>query len=121
MPTAGLGDARLWQTVILLTVLGPVFPVLGVMAAMILRNGVGAIAVVLALIFAPEILGAMLPDWWRRNVVSLLPGPATDAVGIGHLTDSDLYLHPAAAGAVLAAWLAAASAVAWLALNRRDA
>jgi ABC-type transport system involved in multi-copper enzyme maturation permease subunit len=121
LPTVGPRDADLWRTVLTLAVVGPLFPVLAVTVTCLLRGTVASISTVLALIFAPSIVGGLLPDWWQRNVISLLPGPASDSVTIGHLADSATYLHPAAAALVVAGWVVVFWTVADMALSRRDA
>lgn len=121
LPTAGFGDGDLWRTLLMLALLGPLFPVLAVALAVMLRSTAAALSTVLALIFAPGVLGGLLPSWWQENVLSLLPGPASDSVAIGHLDESAMYLHPAGASVVVAAWLIGLLALAHLALSRRDA
>ncbi len=121
LPTASLSDGALWRTIISLAVLGPIFPVMGTALTFILRSTAGAITATLALVFAPSLFGPLLPAWWQENVVSLLPGPASDSIAIGHLDDSDIYLAPGAAAVVVVVWLA----ITWFAtraiVNRRDA
>jgi len=121
LPTASLSDGDLWRTVLAMALLGWLFPVIGTALAFILRSTAGAITVTLALVFAPSMFGALLPKWWRENVISLLPGPASDSIAIGHLDDSDMYLAVPAAAAVIVVWLA----VTWFGtrwvVNRRDA
>lgn len=121
LPSVGAGDADLWRTLVLLVVLGPVFPVIAVALTFVLRSTAAALSTVLALIFAPTMFGGLLPSWWQRNVVSLLPGPASDSVALGHLADSEMYLHPVAAALVVVAWLVGALALANRVLARRDA
>ncbi len=120
LPTASLSDGTLWRTVISLALLGPLFPVIGTALAFIMRSTAGAITATLALVFAPSMFGGLLPRWWRENVISLLPGPASDSIAIGHLDDSDMYLAPGLAALVIVAWLA----ITWFGtraiVNRRD-
>lgn len=121
LPTTSLADGALWRTAISMLVMGPLFPVIGVALAFIMRSTAGALTVTLALVFAPSMFGSLLPAWWRENVISLLPGPASDSIAIGHLDGSDMYLAPGLAAVVVVAWLV----VAWFAtraiVNRRDA
>ena len=92
------------------------------------RNGIllapstaAAVASTLALIFAPSMFGALLPEWWQRNVISLLPGPAADSLSLGHVQDSPQYLAPLPAAVVVVAWLIGALVLAGRILDRRDA
>lgn len=120
LPTVGAGDGDLWRTAVALVVTGPLFPVLAVAIAFILRSAAAAVASTLALIFAPSMFGSLLPDWWQRNVISLLPGPTADSLALGHLQDSPQYLAPLPAAAVIVAWLIGSVAVAGRVLERRD-
>jgi ABC-2 type transport system permease protein len=121
LPTASISDGGLWRTMLAMALLGWLFPVIGVALAFVLRSTAGAITATLALVFAPSMFGSLLPAWWRENIISLLPGPASDSLALGHLDDSDMYLPPAAALAVIVVWLAVAwFGTRWL-VNRRDA
>jgi ABC-2 type transport system permease protein len=120
LPTVGLGDSDFVRMIVLLVVTGPVFPILSVAIAFLLRSAAAAITTVLALIFLPSIVGSLLPDWWQRNVVSLLPGPASDSLAIGHVEDSAMYLQPVAAALVVLAWTVGSLLVAGVVLDRRD-
>lgn len=120
LPTAGLGDADLRRTLIAVTLVGPIYPVLAVAAATVLRGTAAALSTVLALIFIPGMLGGLLPDWWQRNVLSLLPGPASDSLALAHLDDSPMYLAPWAAVLVCAAWVVGSLVGARWVLQRRD-
>lgn len=121
LPTAGLGTAEVWRTLLLISVISPLFPVIAVAITVMLRSTAAALSTVLALIFAPSIFGGLLPRWWQENIISLLPGPASDSVAIGHLADSSMYLHPAPAVGVLVVWLVVLYGLANVVLNRRDA
>lgn len=121
LPTVHLGDGDVWRTVLALVVVGPMFPVLAVTITFLFRRTAASISTVLALIFAPGIFGALLPGWWQRNVISLMPGPASDSVTIGHLVDDATYLHPAAATLAVVGWMVALWTLAHVALSRRDA
>lgn len=121
LPTVSAGDRDLWRVVLAMTVLGPLFPVIAVAIAFLARSTAAALSSVLALIFVPTMFGQLLPTWWQENVLSLLPGPASDSIAIGHLDDSAMYSHPAAAGIVVVVWAAALIGLAQLRLARRDA
>ncbi len=121
MPTATLGDADVQRTILGLSALGPFLPVMGLCLAFVLRSTAGAITAVLAIIWLPEIFGALLPMWWRENVLSRLPGPASDSLAIGHLAESPMYSDVPIAAAVTVAWLAVFLGAAYVSLTRRDA
>lgn len=119
-PTLDFGDGDVLRALIGTTLLGPMLPLMGVAVAIVLRGTAAALSTVVALVMAPFFL-AMLPGWWQRNVVSLLPGPASDSLAIGHLESSETYLHPIAAAIVVAAWLVGLFALAQAVFVRRDA
>lgn len=121
LPTADLASGRAVRTFALIALIGPLFPVIAVFVTFLLRSTAAALSTVLALIFAPSIFGGLLPRWWRENVISLLPGPASDSVAIGHLSESDMYLHPVLGFVVVVAWVVVFSTLARLVLDRRDA
>jgi ABC-2 type transport system permease protein len=100
--------------------MGPLFPVIGIAVTVVLRSTAASLSAVLALIFVPSMFGSLLPSWWQRNVLSLLPGPASDSIAIGHLNESDMHLQPVVAVVVIA-WLAALLVLARVLLYRRDA
>jgi ABC-2 type transport system permease protein len=121
LPTAGLGDPDFVRALLVLVLTGPLFPVLSVAVTFLLRSAAASISTMLALIFVPSMFGGLLPGWWQRNVLSLLPGPAGDSLAIGHLEPSALHLHPLAAAVVVVAWVVGLLAVANRAVSRRDA
>lgn len=121
LPTAGLGDGDLVRTVVTTAVIGPMFPVIGAALGAIMRGTAAALSTVLALIFAPSIFGGLLPAWWQRNIISLLPGPASDSLAIGHLDDSEMYPEPIVAAIAVVVWTAGLLALAALLQDRRDA
>ncbi len=121
LPTPSITDGALWRTALAVALLGWLFPVIGVALAFLLRSTAGAITATLALLFAPSMFGSLLPMWWRENVISLLPGPASDSLALRHLDDDPTYLPPALAALVLLAWVAVGwFGTCWV-VNRRDA
>lgn len=121
LPTAGLADGDFLRTFAVLIVTGPLFPVLSVVAGFLLRTSAASVTTMLAIIFLPSMFGGVLPGWWQRNVLSLLPGNAADSLALGHLADSEMYLRPLPAALVVLAWIAGALLVTYRVLVRRDA
>lgn len=119
--TAGLTSGVTWETVARMGVVLPVFPVMAVAVAFLLRSVAASLAAVLAINIAPAIFGGLLPDWWRRNLLGLAPGPVSDTIGLGHLVESDLDRPLPVAVAVLAAWVAVFLWAAHTRLVRTDA
>lgn len=121
MPTVSFGDGDVWRALVLLAVTMPVFPIIAVAWSFVVRATAAALTSVLALLFLPSMFGGLLPDWWQRNVVSVLPGPATDAVTFSHIDDSPTYLQPVVAAFVATAWVVVLLAIACRVVSRRDA
>ncbi len=121
LPTVSLLEGDVARTVAMLVLTGPVFPVVAVVAAFVLRSAAGAVTATLALVFVPSMFGGLLPSWWERNVLSLLPGAAADSLSLGHLIDSPQHLHPLSAVVVLLVWIAGPLVLAGRMLTIRDA
>lgn len=121
VPRASFTSGDVSATVVRTALVAPVFPVIAVAIAFLLRSVAAALTAVLALTFAPTVLGGLLPEWWRRNVLSLLPGPATDTLAMGHLAESELDRHPAVAALLVAGWVALFLGMAVARVTRADA
>lgn len=108
--------------------------VLAVAIGVIARRGVAAVSAVVALIVVPYLLAVTAPvvplsvaDWLTR--LTPAAGFAVQQTVIQYPQVSDVYapaygywpLPPWGGFAVLCAWTAAALALAWILLNRRDA
>lgn len=89
--------------------------------ATLTRNTASALTTVLIAMFAPWVVGAMVPKWWQEHVVILFPGVATDALASGHLTKVDEYLHPAWGALITLGWIGGLLAIATVVFTRRDA
>ena len=78
MTTAGLGDGDAVRAVASAVALTPIFPLIGLALAVLFRSAAGAISAVLAMMFAPAILGGLLPRGGRRTSSPTCPAwPAT--------------------------------------------
>jgi ABC-2 type transport system permease protein len=121
LETVGIADGDTLRAIGLSVALGPVFPVLGVALAVLLRSSAGAVGALLGLIFGPLILGAILPAWFQDHLLDYFPGAATDSLSLSHLTDGPENIGTFVAILVLAGWLTALVGGAYLALTRRDA
>jgi len=120
LPTASL-DGDVWRLIIANAVLGQLVTVLAVPLTLLLRRTAAALSATIALVFAPAMLGGLLPQWWSENVISLLPGPAADNLVLGHVDDSDIFLPAGLALLVVIAWILLAIVVTRTVINRRDA
>lgn len=121
MPTVGLTEGDALRAVGVICVAAPLFPIFGLTLAVLLRSTAGAITTVMALLFAPGILGALLPSWWQENVLAFNPASASDALALGHLSESPMYPEVPLAAVAVVAWLIVFLGAAHFALNRRDA
>jgi ABC-2 type transport system permease protein len=121
LPTASLTDADARRAMIGLVATAPVFPIIGVVAAFVLRSAAGAITLVLALLFVPGMFGALLPRRWQEDVLAYLPGSLADSVAMHHLdADNPLYADPTLAAVLLVVWIVVLIGGTWYLLNRRD-
>ena len=121
LETASLADTDTLRAVLGSIALAPVFPVIAVAVAALLRSTAGSILTILGVVFIPDVLGSMLPSWWRGHVVAALPGPATDRITIAHLTDLDSSLPSGVAALAVVVWVGAFLGAAYVVLRRRDA
>ena len=122
MPTASLSDSDTLRAIAGLTITTPVFPIIGVTVAFMLRSAAGAITAVLALLFLPSMFGGLLPSRWQEDVIAWLPGPLSDSISIGFLSeDSPMTKGLWMATGGLIVWLALFIGLAWWFLNKRDA
>ena len=121
MPSTNLGDADVQRVVLGLGAVTPFFPIVGLALGVLLRSTAGAITAVLGLLWLPVIFGEILPTWWQKNVMSLLPGPAMDSFTIAHIEPSALNVDPVVGAVIAGAWLVAVVGAAYLTLVRRDA
>jgi len=119
-PNVGVGDGQFWETFLLTTAVAPVFPVLAVLLTFMLRSTAAALSSVLAILFVPAMFGGFLPEWWQKNVLSALPGAATDSVSIGDLMSSDDDLSRGLAAIVLVGWIVVFIVAARAVVERRD-
>jgi ABC-type transport system involved in multi-copper enzyme maturation permease subunit len=121
MRSASVTDGDASRMLIGLTATAPMFPIIGVSAAFILRSAAGAITLVLGLLFVPSMFGALLPRRWQEDVLAYLPGSLADSVSLHHLDpDNTLYVDPALASIVLVGWLILVCGAALVMLKRRD-
>jgi hypothetical protein len=119
--TAGLGDPDARRTLLTLIATAPMFPIMGVAAAFILRSAAGAITLILGLLFIPSMFGVVLPRRWQEDVLAYLPGSLADSVTFHHLDpDVAMYADPAIAVVGVIAWVAASIGLALFFLYKRD-
>lgn len=120
VPSVDWAGVEVWQTIAAVTVVGPMMPLLALAVGFLLRNAAAAISTMIALLFLPFVIGALLPLWWQENVVSLFPSNVNDALMMGHLNDAPQYLDTPVAAVAAVVWLVLAYAVTRLVVNKRD-
>lgn len=118
---AALSDPDTQRVLVMVSLLGPVWPVIGATTAVLTRSAAASIASVMAMIFAPAMFGGLLPRRWQEDVLAYLPGPLTDSLSLPSTTASPMHLDAPIAAAALAAWLVLFIFAAWVVLTRRDA
>jgi ABC-2 type transport system permease protein len=121
LQTASVLEGEALRTLFLVALTVPLFPVLAVVGGVLFRSTAPTITVVLLLLFFPSFFGGLFPTAWQENLFSLFPSSAVDALTIGHLTDSSMFLDTLPALAVTIAWIVVPIAVARAVLQRRDA
>lgn len=118
LPSPGAG--RTAHIVLGITAGSPLFPVIGVAVAFVLRSAAGSVVALLGLIFGPLAFAPLLPRWWQEQGQRYLPGQATDSLTLRFL-DDPAQLGIAMAALTLAAWLVAIIGLAAVVVARRDA
>ena len=121
MPTATLADSDAQRMVFGLGLATAYFPLIGVALGFLLRSTAGAITSVLGLLWLPQIFGAVVPMWWRENILNLLPSNGVDSLTVAHIEDSPAFSEPAVGALIAAAWLFGTIGAAYIAFLRRDA
>ncbi len=119
IPTANLSDGDAQRGLIALWLTTPLFPLIGAALGAILRSTASAITSTLVLIFVPSILSGLLPEWWRKHLITYLPQNARDAL-LNSETHVAGYISPEAAVLAILIWIAIFGGVAAILLQRRD-
>lgn len=88
--------------------------------AWLLRGTASAITVSIGFLWLPWMLGPVLPDWVKHNVLRYLPDVAANSLSGITKVGAPQYLSHAPAIAVVAIWVVGLLAAAAVVLNRRD-
>ncbi|BBG02195.1 MULTISPECIES: hypothetical protein [Pseudonocardia] len=112
-----LADPTLWRAALGYVVLSmTVQGVLAALVAVLVRNAIGALGVVLLLLNAlPVMLAEFLGETYRNSIPRFMPGAAVESVAGLSVPGSAGYLPTGVAATVLAAWVG----IAWIAAHRR--
>ena len=84
-PTTSLAEAAAQRMVFGLGIGMAFFPLIGLALGVILRSSAGAITAVLALLWLPQIFGAIVPMWWQEHILCYLPSNGIDSLTVGHI------------------------------------
>jgi ABC-2 type transport system permease protein len=116
---AGIGDPEVMRSVIGGGLYLAGIGLLGLGLGALLRRTAGAIAVLFGVILVLPTLANALPSPWNDEVTKLLPGGAgLSIINMGSASDS---LSAGAGSALFCAYIAAVLAMAFIAIQRRDA
>ncbi len=121
LETASITDSstyRILLTIILTQMLN--YALIPLSIAWLLRGTASAITVSIGFLWLPWMLGPILPDWVKHNVLSYLPDVAANSLSGITKTDSVQYLGQTSAIVVIAIWVVGLLAAAAIVLNRRD-
>ncbi|MEJ7837589.1 MAG: ABC transporter permease [Thermomicrobiales bacterium] len=121
LETASITDgttARILLTITLTQVLN--YALIPFAAAWLLRGAASAITVTLGFMWLPWMLGPVLPEWVKENVLRYLPDVAANSLSGITKSDAPQYLSQTPAIIVVAIWVVGALAAAAIVLNRRD-
>ncbi len=88
--------------------------------AWLLRGTASAITVALGFLWLPWMLGPVLPEWAKENVLRYLPDVAANSLSGITAAGSSQYLSTTPAVIVIAVWVIGLLAAAAFVLNRRD-
>ncbi|GLY39356.1 ABC transporter permease [Amycolatopsis sp. NBRC 101858] len=121
IPTLGLGGPGVLRSLLGWGAEFAAFALLALSFGVMMRSAAGAIATAIGFIFAPAILGALLPQWVQRDILAYFPASAAEQLSTAQLkTDSVTYLGPLTGGGTLLTWVAVALVVAFSLMGKRD-
>jgi ABC-2 type transport system permease protein len=121
VPTVEVFSGSTFWTVLGTGVSGVFYPLIAVPLAFMLRSTASSVTALLLLMVFPAMFGGMFPRAIQERVLAWLPGPAVDAVTIGHLDPGyAMYLDWPWAALAIIGWLVGLTLLASRMLNRRD-
>lgn len=121
LATASITDSatyRILLTIILTQMLN--YALIPFAIGWLLRGTASAITVSIGFLWLPWMLGPILPDWVKHNVLSYLPDVAANSLSGITKADAPQYLSQGPAIIVVAVWVVGLLAAAAIVLNRRD-
>lgn len=121
LETASITDGETFRTLLTIVLTqGLIYTLIPFAFGWLLRGTASAITVSLGFMWLPLMLGPILPDWVKQNVVAYLPDVAANSLAGFIESDAPQYLSQTPAIIVIAAWLIGFILASALVLNRRD-
>ncbi len=121
LETASITDGetlRILSTIMLTQALN--YAIIPFAIAWLLRGTASAITVAIGFLWLPWMLGPVLPEWVKANVLRYLPDVAANSLSGITKSDTAQYLGQTPAMIVIAVWITGLLAAAAFVLNRRD-
>lgn len=122
LETATITDGATFRTLTTIVLAqGLIYTLIPFSIGWLLRGTAGAITASLGFLWLPSMLGPILPDWGKANVIAYLPVEAMNSLSGAIEFDAPQYLSQNPAIVVIAAWLIGFILASAIVLNRRDA
>lgn len=121
VPHLGLGGPGVLRSLLGWGATMAAFSLIAMALGILLRSAAAAIATSIGVIFAPLIVGGLLPSWVQHHIMAYLPESASTNLNSAQpdLTSST-YLQPGVAGLVLLAWVVVLLGGAYAVMKSRD-
>ncbi len=121
LETASITDGETFRTVMTITLTqGLIYTIIPFSIAWLLRGTASAITVSLGFLWMPWMIGPIVPDWIKLNVLRYLPDVAANSLSGIMKADAPQYLSQTPAISVIVIWLVGSLIAAAVVLNRRD-
>lgn len=121
LQTASLTDGETLRTVMTVTLTqGLIYTLIPFAIGWLLRGTASAITVSIGFLWLPWMIGPIVPEWVKTNVLRYLPDVAANSLSGINKSDAPQYLTQTPAIIVIIAWLVGSLLVSAFFLNRRD-
>lgn len=121
LETASITDGSTFRTIMTITLTqGLIYTMIPFTIAWVLRGAASAITVSLGFLWLPWMIGPIVPDWVKANVLRYLPDMAANSLSGITTADAPQYLSQTPAIMVIVLWLVGSLLAAAVVLNRRD-
>ena len=121
LPTASITDSSTYRILIAIFLTQMLnYALIPFAIAWLLRGTASAITVSIGMLWLPWMLGPILPNVVKHNVLRYLPDVAANSISGIYKADNAVYLSHTLAMMVIAIWVLGLLAAAAIVLNRRD-